>query len=287
MTTFITAFLLIFLAEMGDKTQLLALAFSTKYKVRQVLMGVFFGAFLNHGIAIALASFVSGLASATTIKIFASTLFILFGLWSMKLEFEDDEEENQKFNFGPMITVAFAFFLGELGDKTQMTAMTLGLESVNPFITLLGTTAGMVGVSAIGIIVGKLIGKKIPETTMKFVSAFVFMGFGLVGLKSAVPISIATPLNISIFAILIIASILVILKTNSKNRNKYFAQKFNYAIENCKECDIHNKACKIGKEIEEIQKEFTGTGIPYLGKIVTYMESIEKVSPQKYKSLKN
>ena len=80
MTTFLTAFTLIFLAEMGDKTQLLALAFSTRFTMRQVLTGVIAGSFLNHGIAIALASLVSGFASEGLIKTAASALFIFFGL---------------------------------------------------------------------------------------------------------------------------------------------------------------------------------------------------------------
>ena len=163
MTTFLTAFTLIFLAEMGDKTQLLALAFSTRFTMRQVLTGVIAGSFLNHGIAIALASLVSGFASEGLIKTAASALFIFFGLWYMKLDFEDEEDEYQKMKFGPVLTVALAFFVGELGDKTQMSAMALGLNSANPFITLLGTTAGMAAVSLVGIIAGKLIGKKIPE----------------------------------------------------------------------------------------------------------------------------
>lgn len=287
MTTFLTAFLLVFLAEMGDKTQLLALAFSTKFKVRQVLLGVMIGAFLNHGIAIALASFVAGLASGSSIKIFAASLFIGFGFWSMKLEFEDDEEENEKFKFGPIITVAVAFFIGELGDKTQMTAMALGLDSASPFITLMGTTAGMVAVSSIGIIAGKFIGKKIPEVTMKFISSFVFLGFGVVGLLTAVDRAYLSPLNIGLFAVAMNSIVSMICRANEKKRESYFSQKLSTALGRCRHCEIHDPKCIVGLEIEEIAKMYIGAELPYLGKVVTFFESLKRVSPKKYKLLEN
>ncbi|MGB5824096.1 MAG: TMEM165/GDT1 family protein [Proteocatella sp.] len=287
MTTFLTAFLLVFLAEMGDKTQLLALAFSTKFKVKQVLAGVMIGAFLNHGIAIALASFVAGMASGVNIKIFAALLFIGFGFWSMKLEFEDDEEENEKFKFGPIITVAVAFFIGELGDKTQMTAMALGLDSASPSITLMGTTAGMVAVSSIGIIAGKLIGKKIPEVTMKFISSFVFLGFGVAGLYAAMPKSYMTPVSMAAFAMILGTLIYIILRANTINRSTYFTQKLSTALGRCRHCEIHDPKCAVGLEIEEITKMYIGSELPYLGKVVTFFESLKQASPKKYKIFEN
>lgn len=285
MTTFFTAFLLVFLAEMGDKTQLLALAFSTKFKVRQVLFGVMIGAFLNHGIAIWLASFVSDLASASSIKIFAAMLFIVFGLWSMKLEFEDEQQENEKLKFGPLVTVAAAFFVGELGDKTQMTAMALGLDSVSPFVTIMGTTSGMVAVSSVGIIAGKLIGKKIPEVTMKFIASFVFLGFGIAGLFACVEKTYITPFNTAVLAIVLGALITMILKTNTRNRDIYFSQKLREALDKCRHCEVHNPKCTIGLEIEAITKTYIGSDLPYVGKAVIFFESLKQVSPKKYKSL--
>lgn len=285
MTSFVTAFMLIFFAEMGDKTQLLALAFATKFKMRQVLIGVAVGSFLNHGIAILLASFVSQFASTNIIQLIASILFIAFGLMSMKLEFEDEDEETSEFKFGPMITVALSFFVGELGDKTQLSAMALGLNSPHPFITLLGTTSGMIVVSLIGIIVGKLIGKKIPEVTMKFVAAVIFLGFGIFGIYETLPKQLLTTLNAGLFVSGLCIVIGLIFKLNAKNRDLYFTQKLNLAIECCRQCEVHDPKCKVGLEIEDLTKNYVGTHIPYLGKIVLFMESINKISPKKYKNL--
>lgn len=286
MSSFLSAFMLIFFAEMGDKTQLLALAFATKFKMRQVLIGVAVGAFLNHGIAILLASFVSQFTSTGIIQLIASALFIVFGLMSMKLEFEDEEEEASELKFGPIITVALSFFIGELGDKTQLSAMALGLKSPHPFITLLGTTSGMIVVSLIGIIVGKLIGKKIPEVTMKFIAAFIFLGFGVFGIYESLPQEFMTAGNIAIFTAGLILVCALILKLNSKNRNEYFAKKLSFAINNCRQCEVHNPKCKIGMEIEEITNNYIGSKLPYIGKVILFMESINKISPEKYKKLK-
>src|SRR5690606_3173614 len=119
----IRAFLLIFAAEMGDKTQIIAMTFATQYLVKDVLLGVTIGVFFNHGIAILLGSFISKVIPMDLIQIAAGFLFVIFGLNALKYE-EDEELENKK-TLSPINTVALAFFVVELGDKTQLTAMTL------------------------------------------------------------------------------------------------------------------------------------------------------------------
>ena len=133
----IRAFFFIFIAEMGDKTQILAMAFATKYKVHKVLLGVFIGSALNHGIAIILGAYLSSLITSGLIQIVAGVSFIFFGLWGLKIG--DEEEEEQNTRFGPIMAVAVAFFIGELGDKTQLTAMTLSTDAQYPIFILFGT----------------------------------------------------------------------------------------------------------------------------------------------------
>ena len=148
---FLKAFLLIFAAEMGDKTQIIAMTFATQYKVKEVLLGVFLGVFFNHGIAILLGRYLSKLISMDWIQLIAGFMFVLFGLLALKEEKLEDKKEK---NYGPIITVALAFFVGELGDKTQLTAMTLSAEGKYPVFILLGTTLGMIATSGLGIYVG-------------------------------------------------------------------------------------------------------------------------------------
>ncbi|ADY57575.1 protein of unknown function UPF0016 [Syntrophobotulus glycolicus DSM 8271] len=170
------------LAEMGDKTQLLAMAFATKYKASKVLIGVFIATILNHAGAVALGTFITRYEAINIwVQAIASLSFILFGLWTIrgdKLEGEDKRETR----FGAVATVAIAFFIAELGDKTQLATIALATKfPANPFGVLIGTTTGMLIADAIGIVVGVVMSKKIPERTIKLVSAAAFIFFGLIG----------------------------------------------------------------------------------------------------------
>jgi len=177
------SFILIFLAEMGDKTQIMAMTFATKYKVRQILIGVAIGAGLNHGIAIALGSLIMKKIPFNYVFALAGAIFILFGILSLQVE--NEEVEEKKSRFGGVVTVAMAFFVGELGDKTQLAALTLASSSQYPAFILAGTVSGMVFTSLIGIIVGKKFGSKIPEFKLKIGASVVFIIFGFEKLISS------------------------------------------------------------------------------------------------------
>jgi Ca2+/H+ antiporter, TMEM165/GDT1 family len=206
----IRACFFILMAEMGDKTQILALAFATKYKVQKVLLGVFIGSLLNHGLAVILGTYLSSVIPLGTIRLVAACSFICFGLWSLKAE-KGEEEEDSKERFGPVFTVAAAFFIGELGDKTQLTAITLSTNSPYPVFILMGTVLGMIVTSAIGIFVGSRLGKKIPEFTMKLVSSSIFIFFGVVGLYEAVPGAYITAPYVAVFTIGLAAAVYLLL----------------------------------------------------------------------------
>lgn len=206
----IRAFLLVFAAEMGDKTQIIAMTFATRYKVREVIMGVAIGVLFNHGIAIVLGNFISKIVPMNLIQIIAGFLFIIFGINALKKE--DDEDINNNRTLGPIATVTIAFFVGELGDKTQLTAMTLAAEANYPLFILFGTTLGMIVTSGLGIFVGSKIGNKIPELFIKIASSFVFVIFGILKLFDTVPIAYQTHINILLF-LTIITLIEIILIT--------------------------------------------------------------------------
>jgi Predicted membrane protein len=178
MNDFLQAFALIFIAEMGDKTQIMAMAFATQYKIKQILIGVFIGAFINHGLAIMLGSVLTQFIPIEALQLVAGVLFIAFGLLSLSIA-EDEEENLGKNNYGAIVTVSLAFFLGELGDKTQLTALTLSTQSAIPFLTLMGTVTGMVVVSSVGIFIGAKLGNKIPEHFIRVGAFIIFMSFGL------------------------------------------------------------------------------------------------------------
>lgn len=170
------------LAEMGDKSQLLAVAFAAKYRPAKVLLGVFLASVLNHSIAVAAGSFIARYQDVEVwIQMIASLSFIAFGLWTIHGDkLEGDETGNSR--FGPVMTVATAFFIAEFGDKTQLATMALAAKyPENPVYVLLGTTTGMFITAAVGIILTVLMCKRIPQRTIKLVSAGAFILFGLLG----------------------------------------------------------------------------------------------------------
>ena len=174
--TFLFSAAAVVLAEMGDKTQLLAMAFAVKYKAGKVMLGVFLATVLNHALAVAVGNYLTRFTAAETfIQAAASLSFIMFGLWTIRGD-ELDGEENSSTRYGAVATVAIAFFIAEMGDKTQLATIALATKfPESPLWLLLGTTAGMLVADAIGIVVGVLMCRKIPEKTVKLVSAGVFI----------------------------------------------------------------------------------------------------------------
>ncbi len=176
----VSSFLFIVLAEMGDKSQLLALAFATRYEPYKVLIAIFLATFVNHTLAVVFGQFLTTIIPIDIISFMAALSFIGFGLWTIrgdKLEGEDRKESK----YGPIATVAMAFFLAEMGDKTQLATISLAVEYRSFVSILMGTTLGMVTADAIGIVVGIVLSKRIPERTIKWFSAAIFILFGLLG----------------------------------------------------------------------------------------------------------
>lgn len=201
------ASLLIFLAEIGDKTQILAMAFALQYSVSQVLLGVAAGAFLNHGLAVLIGAYLANVIPLEAIRLSSALLFLAFGLWTLWSE-EEHLNGSHKALGSPILVVALAFFLGELGDKTQLTAIALASSSAFPAAVLAGTVLGMVLTSLGGIYVGTKLGDRIPELALKLISSFVFIGFGVFHLIQTVPQRYVTPVNAAVFALVLGAAVL-------------------------------------------------------------------------------
>lgn len=198
MGVFIKASLLVVVAEMGDKTQLLAMAMASKYKAKQVLMGVFIATILNHALAVAVGSYLSSMIPMNVVKVAAAVAFLIFGLWTIRGD-KLDEEEDKKVKFGPIITVAIAFFLAEMGDKTQLMTVTIAAENQQPLFILMGTTVGMLIADGIGILCGTWMCKHIPEVYIKWVAGIVFMFFGTLTLYNSLSAELLTPLYIVLY----------------------------------------------------------------------------------------
>ena len=227
MREFIEAFVMVFLGEMGDKSQFLALAFATCYPMRTVLGGVSLGIGLNHGIAILAAVLIAGVfKDMTFLQIAAGFLFLFFGLSTLKGDDDEEEEEEVKTcTRGSMLTVATAFFVGELGDKTQLMAMTLAMNSERPAVIFLATVSSMILVSLFGILVGKYVGKKIPHRALSYLAAFLFLLFGTLKLYGAVDDGFKTPAWIGIYAAVLAGLVIYILVQNKRARREHEAHR--------------------------------------------------------------
>lgn len=190
MTAYIASMLFVVLAEMGDKTQLLAMAFAARYPWRTVMWGVFAATILNHLFAVIVGSCLTSIVPLSYIQIAAAASFVIFGLWTIRGDALDGEDK--KTGRSPFWTVAIAFFLAEMGDKTQLATVALAAQYGTVVPVWLGTTTGMLIADGIGIIFGIVMGKKIPERTVKWVAALIFIAFGLAGLYEALPAGIVT-----------------------------------------------------------------------------------------------
>lgn len=196
LTTFIVATVAVVLAEMGDKTQLLAMAFATRFKWTTVLWAVLAATLLNHFFAVAVGNVVTEFVPMVWIKLVAAASFVMFALWTIrgdKLEGEDKERGRS-----PFWTVAIAFFIAEMGDKTQLMTIALAADEavkvtgagwmvkVTEIIPVwMGTTCGMIIADTFGIVVGIVLHRHIPERLVKWIAAVSFAAFGMFGLHEA------------------------------------------------------------------------------------------------------
>ncbi len=175
-----TTFLVVFLAELGDKTQFLVIAFAAKYYWRHVFLGMTIGITVVHSLAVAAGSFVGHLIPEDVITGIAALLFLWFGILTLRAD--DEKKEAYDSRFGPIWAVAAAFIVGEMGDKTQIAAMTMAAQlGVWPLV-LIGAVSGMLVADSLGLVFGTLLHKRLPTKKMQLISGSIFLIFGLYGI---------------------------------------------------------------------------------------------------------
>src|SRR5215207_1040922 len=171
MSAFWQSLILVFVAEMGDKTQLVSLAFATRYGAITVLAGVTIATLAVHLFSVAIGELL-GLALPTFwINLAAGIAFLAFGLWTIRGDSLDDDPTDRHARFGPLVAVAIAFFLAELGDKTMLTTVTLASQQQAFVPVWLGSTLGMVLADGLAIVVGIVAGKRLPERAIRLGAA--------------------------------------------------------------------------------------------------------------------
>ena len=212
---FTASFLLIVAAEMGDKTQFIAMSFAAKYNPSKVLFAVCLATLSNFSIIIVIGQLLSQVVPIDVISLAASISFIGFGLWTLRPE--KQKKENPKASrFGAVGTVFAAFFIAEFGDKTQLTTISLAAQYGSAVAVLAGATLGMIVADGIGIGVGVVLCKHIPERIIKWVSAGIFIVFGLVGVYEVLPSKIGLSDTVTVLVLLTAISLLLAALLNRK-----------------------------------------------------------------------
>lgn len=190
---FFIAFVLVFISELGDKTQLLVLSFSNRVKSVVILFGVALGTFFSHGIAILFGSSMGVLENEVfhnVLEIVTYFTFLLFGIFSF-LPKKEKSKKSKKESFieklscigiGYMFIIAISIVIGELGDKTFLASLGLGIRYPNYKVSLiLGSILGMVASNSMAIAFGKFLNKYVSKDSMQKLSGVLFVIWGVIG----------------------------------------------------------------------------------------------------------
>lgn len=173
------SFAVIFIAEMGDKTQLVAMMFALRYRWWVVLAAITAATTVVHVLSVAIGHYLGAALPTHLLGLIAGAAFVFFGLWTLRGDSLSDEEASraQKATAPAFFVVTSAFVLAELGDKTMLATITLAAD--NDWLgTWVGSTLGMVAADGLAIIVGAVAGKHLPERLIQIVAAALFLLFG-------------------------------------------------------------------------------------------------------------
>jgi putative Ca2+/H+ antiporter (TMEM165/GDT1 family) len=183
---FLVSFGVIFVAELGDKSQLMALTFATRYPAIPVLIGITIATAIVHAVSVVVGALLGATIPTRAMSILAAIAFVGFGLWTLRGDrlSEDEEARAERPASHVMLAVGGAFFLAELGDKTMLATITLATRK-GLVATWLGSTLGMVAADAVAIGVGRVLGTRLPERAVRIGAAIAFFLFAALLLVEA------------------------------------------------------------------------------------------------------
>ena len=210
MLLFFKIFFTEFIAEMGDKTQLMLIALTSKHKLKDIILGTAAAILVLNGLAVLAGGLVSEFIPDWLIKTIAALAFLYFAASTIAGDDDDEGEEDgkSKIKFAPL-AVFCTFFVAELGDKTQLTAITFGAnEGMGAaLIVWLGCSLGLFAADILGMLVGYLLKSKVPEGLLNTLAFAIFSVFGVYTLYQGLKLINTDIQTIPVIPILIVAAV--------------------------------------------------------------------------------
>jgi len=183
-SAFLISLVVIFVAELGDKSQLMAMTFAARFRALPVLTGITAATAVVHLASVAVGAALGTALPTGPISVLAGVAFLGFALWTLRGDELDEEERDRarRATGSAILAVGGAFFLAELGDKTMLATIALAAEhgGLLPLAGVwAGSTIGMVAADALAIVVGHVLGRRLPERVVKYGAAAGFTAFGV------------------------------------------------------------------------------------------------------------
>lgn len=206
MILFFKIFFTEFIAEMGDKTQLMLIALTSKHKLKDIILGTAAAILVLNGLAVLAGGLVSEFIPDWLIKTAAAIAFLYFAASTIAGDDDDEEEEGgkSKIKIAPL-AVFCTFFLAELGDKTQLTAITFGAnEGMGAaFVVWIACSLGLFAADILGMLVGYLLKSKTPDGLLNTLAFVIFSIFGVYTLYQGLKLISSSVCRIPVLLILI------------------------------------------------------------------------------------
>ncbi len=173
-----SSFAVVSLAEMGDKTQLIAFSLATRFRRPwTVMLGILLATLLNHALAATTGVWLERLVPTRALATILGLTFIGFGLWTLVPD--TIEEPVQRPGWGPLLSTSVIFFLAEMGDKTQLATVALGARFASAAVVTAGTTLGMLAADGLAVFAATKLDRAVPMRWVRRVAAGLFFLFGL------------------------------------------------------------------------------------------------------------
>ena len=174
------------LAEIGDKTQLLAFILAARFKKPvPIILGIFCATVVNHGLAGALGAWITSVVTPEVLRWVLGASFLGMAIWTLIPDKIEEEETQVAKRFGVFGATLITFFLAEMGDKTQIATIAMAAHYANPLLVVIGTTLGMLIADVPAVFVGDRLGARIPMKLVHSIAAAIFAALGIATLLGA------------------------------------------------------------------------------------------------------